>query len=202
MARNLRGFIVFAIMVTVVLGALRLLSWIPEAVQGGTLRRFESIEEAKGHLKLSLYLPAFYPDSIRWPPLLISGQTIPYPAVLTEFSAKDRDGVLLVITQTAKQHQPLRERIRLASLREQVRYPFKGRTALLEVGACEDGKPCSRFSWEEGPFAISLTTKSAPMELVKMAESIIPRDGQTGESADKDAISLPGGQTRKIYRGK
>lgn len=179
MLGKIRGLVVFAVMVAIVLGALRLLSWIPEAVRDGTLQRFDTIEEAKAHLKIRrLYLPAFYPQNVRWPPLLIGGQTAPYPAMITEFSAKDRDGVFLVITQTTRPHQPLRERITLASLREQVRYPFKGRIALLEVGTCAGGDACSRFSWTEGAFDISLTMKSSPMELVAMAESMIPREEQ------------------------
>lgn len=172
-----RGLIIFVIMAAIVLGALRLLSWIPEAVQEGALRRFESAEEAKRHLKIDrIYLPAFYPQSVSWPPLFIGGQTSPYPALITEFSGKDRDGVYLVITQTARPHLPLRERITMVSQRERVRYPFKGRSALLEVGTCAGGDACSRFSWEEGPYALSLTMRSSPMELVTMAESMIPRE--------------------------
>ncbi len=183
MLDSLRGLVVFSVMVALVLGALRLLSWVPEAVQEGTFRRFETVDEAKEHLKISRFdLPAFYPENVRWPPLLIAGQTRPYPAMLTEFGARDRDGVYLVITQTVRPHPPLGESIRLDSIREQVRYPVKSTTALLQVGSCPGGESCSRISWQEGPVEIALAMKAAPLELVRMAESMIP-GGPTGNPA-------------------
>lgn len=186
MLEKVRGLIVFSVMTALVLAALRFLSWIPEVVRDGTLRRFESLEQAKAHLKIKrMFLPAFYPPSIVWPPILVAGQTSPYPALITEFSGKGTEGVYLAITQTARPRPPLRERISMASIREQVRYPFKDRTALLEVGTCAGGEACSRFRWEEGPFDISLIMKSTPMELVRMAESMIPRETIDGHGKDE-----------------
>lgn len=179
MPKHLKGLIVFAVMAVILLGALRLLSWIPEAFDAGSFRRFETIEEARSHTKIGkILLPAFYPQSVKWPPTLIGAQTNPYPAVITEFSGKDSEGVYLTITQTSASHPALAARIRMLSIREKVHYPFKGRNAFLEVGVCEDEKQCSRFSWEEGPFTIALILRSSPMELVRMAESMIPREDE------------------------
>ncbi|MDH4163747.1 MAG: hypothetical protein OEW15_13840 [Nitrospirota bacterium] len=183
MRNQLKGIVVFLIMAAILLGALRLLSWIPEAFDTGSFRRFETPEEARSHTKIGqIYLPAFYPQSVTWPPTLIGAQTHPYPAVITEFSGKGREGVYLTITQTALSRRPLAARILMASVREKVTYPFKGRKALLEVGVCEDDKQCSKFSWDEGPFAMALIIRSAPTELVRMAESMIPRE-QDGHPA-------------------
>lgn len=185
MREHLKGIVIFAVMALILLGALRLLSWIPEAFDPGSFRRFDTVEEARSHTKIGqIYLPAFYPPSVIWPPTLIGAQTHPYPAVITEFSGKDAAGVYLTITQTAKTHRPLKARVYLTSTREQVRYPFKGRNALLEVGACEDGSRCSRFSWEEDAYSMALIIRSAPTELVRMAESMIPRERE-GQTPDK-----------------
>lgn len=183
MREQVKGIIVFALMAAVLLGALRLLSWIPEAIDEGALRRFASVEEARSHLKIArIYLPAFYPASVRWPPTLIGGQTTPYPAVIFEFGGADRKGVFLAITQTRTPHRPLQEPIRIVAIREKVSYPFKGRTALLEVGACADGTTCSRFTWDENGDRLSLVLRSSPVELVRIAESMIPR-GESGSGA-------------------
>jgi hypothetical protein len=182
MRPKLIGFALFALIAAALVGVLRLFNWAPTALQEGAFQRFSTVEEAKAHMNIAqVYLPAFYPQSVRWPPTLIGAQTRPYPAVLTEFTGREQPGVYLVITQTARRHPPLPERIKMKAVREQVRYPFKGRTAVLEVGICKDDEQCSSFAWDEGDYSIRLVMRSSPMELVRMAESMIPREPTPGE---------------------
>jgi hypothetical protein len=148
---------------------------VPTAVQEGAFQRFDSIEDVKTRLRIgTIYLPAFYPQSVRWPPALIGAQTTPYAAVMMEYRGRDQQTIYLVTTQTARPNPPLQERLRLVEVREKVRYPFKGRTAVLEVGVCRDSEQCCRMSWEEGDYLITLVLRSSPMELVRIAESMIP----------------------------
>jgi len=175
--RTLGGLLVFTTMIAVLLGMLQVLNWIPEAVQEGAFRKYTSIDEVRAHLKIDpVYTPVYYPRSVQWPPALIAAQTRPYTAVLTEFSkSEDRNETILVITQTARSHPPLALKIRLTEVRETVQYPFKGRVAVLEVGVCRREEQCSRMVWDEGEFRLSLAMRSSPVELVRIAESIIAR---------------------------
>jgi len=173
--RTLGGLLVFVIMITVLLGMLQVLNWIPSAVQEGAFRKYASIEEVRAHLKINpVYTPVYYPRSVQWPPALIAAQTRPYTAVLTEFmKSDDRSETILIITQTARSHPPLAIKLRLAEVRETVQYPFKGRVAVLEVGVCRKEEQCSRMVWDEGEFRLSLVMRSSPVELVRIAESIV-----------------------------
>jgi hypothetical protein len=173
--RTLGGLLVFVIMIAVLLGMLQVLNWIPAAVQDGAFQKFASIDEVRAHLKINpVYTPVYYPRSVQWPPALIAAQTRPYTAVLTEFmKSDDRNETILIITQTARSHPPLALRLGLTEVRETVQYPFKGRVAVLEVGVCRKEEQCSRMVWDEGEFRLSLVMRSSPVELVRIAESII-----------------------------
>lgn len=177
MKRTLGGLLVFVVMITILLGMLQVLNWIPAAVQEGAFRKYASTEEVRAHLKINpVFTPAYYPRSVQWPPSLIAAQTRPYAAVLTEFSSSDdRTETVLVITQTARSHPPLSLKLNLMQVRETVQYPFKGRVAILEVGVCGKEVQCSRMFWDEGEFRLTLVMRSSPVELVRIAESMIAR---------------------------
>lgn len=183
MKRTIGGFVVFAAMIAILVGLLQLINWIPSAIQEGALREYASIEDVRALAKIgAVYAPVYYPKSVRWPPVLIAAQSRPYPAVVTHFRGSESPGEpILIITQTARDHPPLSNSITLDSVRETVTYPFKGRTAVLEVGPCGKDDTCSRMTWDEEAFRIILTMRSSPSELVQMAESMIPRS--SGEAS-------------------
>ncbi len=79
----------------------------------------------------------------------------------------------LVISQTALPHSLAHEKIKMVQVKETVHYFFKGRNAMLMVGACNDDEHCSRISWKEGEYRISVTMKSTPFDLLKVAEGMV-----------------------------
>lgn len=175
MKKTLGGMFIFSVMVVILTALLQLLNWIPSAVQEGAFQRYATVEDLRNHLKsVPVYMPAYFPRSVQWPPSVIAAQARPYPAVVLEFvSGEPPLDTVLVITQTAVPHPPLLERLRLTAVRESVRYPFKGRTALLEVGSCRKDDLCSRMTWTEGNTGLALVMRSSPAELAKIAESMI-----------------------------
>ena len=168
---------VFGAMIAVLTALLQLLNWIPSAIQDGAFQRYATIEELREHLKnVAVYTPAYFPPTVQWPPSLIAAQTRPYSAIVMEFAQSDNPGeTILVISQTAIPHPPLIEKLRLTAIRESVRYEFKGRTALLEVGVCRKDEQCTRMTWAEEHAGIALIMRSAPVELVRIAESMITK---------------------------
>ena len=167
--------LIFVMMIAVLVGILQVLNWMPSAIQVGAFQKYANIEELRSHLKIGIvYTPAYFPRNVRWPPSLVAAQTRPYPAVVMEFTNSDAPGeTILVITQTALPHPPLAEKLRLAEVRETVRFPFKEREALLEAGVCQNDDPCSRMTWHEGVFRLSLVMRSSPADLVRIAESMV-----------------------------
>lgn len=184
MKRTIGGFLVFAIMIVILLGVLQVVNWIPSAVQEGGFSRYRSIDEAREHLKLKrLFVPVYYPRSVRWPPVLVAGQARPYPAVVMEFLKSDDDETALAITQTEGSHSPLRDTVLLDVVRERTAYPLKGRAALLESGLCRTGERCSRISWNEEGYRVTVAMSDSPVELLRIAESMLPGPGPAPATA-------------------
>lgn len=169
------NFIIFGASMIAVVAGLKAMNWVPSALQEGLLRRYSSIEEVKERLKLSrIYAPAYYPQCLKWPPVTIAAQKRPYTAVVMEFVQKEMTDVCLVISQTELGRRPPEEKIVLSTVRQSVRYRLKGRDMLLEVGSCKDNAQCSRISWEEDGYRIVVSSRSTPVDLVRIAESMIP----------------------------
>lgn len=182
MQRKALNFLLFGIAVAALLAALRLMHWAPTALQAGLLQRYNSVEEVKAKLNIRhVYAPAYFPLCFRWPPALIIAQTRPYTAVVMEFMRTDGDDICLVVAQTEVPRSPPRVRISLAEVRESVRHSLKGRPAFLETGLCDDGGVCSRISWEEDGYRILIIGRSAPAQLEKIAESVIPFQSRGSE---------------------
>jgi hypothetical protein len=174
MRTKLLSFLLFGMTVAALIVALKFVNWVPAAVQGGFLRRYDSVEDVRSKLKIkTVYTPSYYPQSFKWPPSQIAAQTRPYPAVVMEFTQKEKSDVCLVISQTALPHSALGDKIEILHVKETVRYSLKKRDAVLEVGVCKNDEPCSRITWDEGDYRISVVMKSTPADLIKIAESMI-----------------------------
>lgn len=174
MRTKLRNLLLFGAAVASLIIVLKMMNWMPLAVEEGLLRRYSSIDEVKSKLKIkTIYTPAFYPQSLRWPPSQIAAQTKPFTAVVMEFAQKENNDVFLIISQIAAHHSLPDEKIKILRIKETVRYPLKGRDALLVVGVCRDGEPCCRIAWDEEEYRISLVMRSTPINLLKIAESMV-----------------------------
>jgi hypothetical protein len=174
MRTKLRDLIIFGVAVAGLIAALRVMNWLPSAVQDGMMKQYGSFLEVRRQLRLQdVYVPTYYPEYLRWPPTLIAAQSRPFTAVLIEFAQKEKDDVCLVISQTAFPHSVPNDKIKISNVKEMVQYSFKGREAMLVVGVCKDDEPCSRISWEESEYRISLSMKSTPIELIKIMESMV-----------------------------
>lgn len=163
----------FAVVVAVVVAALKLLNWIPGALEPGLMARYPSIEDAVAKLGLrEVYVPAYFPESLGWPPAEILAQSRPYEAVIMQF-VRARDGeTALVISQARSADFEPEVAVRIHTVREIVPVDLDGRKARLEAGSCEDGSACSRIRWEEGEVRIVLTMRAPPAEIIRIARSM------------------------------
>ncbi|MGE5189112.1 MAG: hypothetical protein ACM3NF_03535 [Gemmatimonadota bacterium] len=164
----------FAIGIAILVGATMAVNWIPVVVEGDLLREYDSFDAVNAGLpSLPIYVPSYFPQDLRWPPSRILAQGRPFPAVLMEFEGRRSGRTALVISQSAGGRFPPDGTVRIAAVKEKTSYRLKGRDARLEVGACGDGGTCSRIAWTEGAYRIDVTGRSAPLELIRVAESMI-----------------------------
>lgn len=171
---KVQGFAYFVLSVIAIVVVLKTLNWLPMVLQEGTLRPYGSIEEVKSKLNIKdMYVPSYFPQSISWPPSKILAQTKPSVATLLIFDRPGKVGPALVISQSVSERFSPDMLIKIVQIKERVPYQLDGKKALLEVGFCEKDEPCSRITWVEGIYTITITMKSLPIDLVQIAKSMV-----------------------------
>ncbi len=173
MHKKALGLLYFAAAVAILVALLKVTNWLPTVLQEGSMKKYHSIDEVQTKLKIKdIYVPSYIPQNVVWPPSAIMAQSRPFPAVLLEFSHAKTGDVDLVISQVSDKGSLPERRLSLTQVTEKTSYPLKGRNAFLEVGLCKNDVPCSRISWHEGTYTITVAMRSAPFELLKIAESM------------------------------
>ncbi|MBI4690995.1 MAG: hypothetical protein HY754_12150 [Nitrospirae bacterium] len=175
MRKNFLNFIFFGITITILITTLKVLNWLPTVFHEGAMRKYDNIEEVRVKLRIKeVYIPSYFPQSIKWPPSDIFAQAKPFTAIVMEFKNAAKGDTTLIISQvTAGSNFIYDRKIKMLQTRERINYPLKGRNASLEVGVCVNDEPCSRISWDEGEYRINAVMKSTPIDLLKIAESML-----------------------------
>jgi hypothetical protein len=174
MPRKFSNYLLFAAGVVLLLGGLKLAGWLPLMAQKDLLRKYKTVEDVKSELGIrEIYVPSYFPQNLSWPPSTVLAQGKPFPALVMEFGQIEGTSAGLVISQSLSDTFRTDGKIRIVQLKEKVRYPLKGRDSLLEVGTSAGGEPCARVSWREGNYHITVTARSTPFELIKVAESML-----------------------------
>jgi hypothetical protein len=173
--RKIVGFLSFVLALALLVGALKVMNWLPSVVQEGFVSEYKDIEDVRDKLKIKdIYVPSYFPQPVKWPPSAIWAQTRPFTAIVMEFKNVENGDIELTISQVSAKARFIPDnKIKIEQVREKVDYSLKGRKALLEVGACENEERCSLISWIEGKYRITVAMKSPPFELIKIAESML-----------------------------
>jgi hypothetical protein len=177
MKGKISGFIAFAAGLAVLVLFLKAANWFPLAVDRDLMQRYGDFDEMRSRVGIAQVLvPSYFPEEYRWPPSGILAQGKPYPAVVMEFerSGRVKGGEIgLLICQAADNDFVPGGKPRISRVRERAPYSLKGRTALLEVGDGEKGETCTRISWLENGFKVTLIARSTPFEAIRVAESML-----------------------------
>lgn len=173
MSKRIRGFFYFALAIIILIATLKLVNYLPLVIQPDAMRRYKSVEEVKARLKIKdVYVPSFFPQGLIWPPSEILAQNKPFTAVIMEFKNADKGDVALTISQSISASFKPDEKIKIQRIKERVGYPLRGRDMILEAGVCSNEQPCSRMTWSEGRYTLSVSAKAEPPELMKIVESM------------------------------
>ena len=174
MNKALSRFLSFALMIGLLILALKIMNWVPLALNQDMLRRYKTIEEVHSALNMkTIYVPSYFPQQISWPPSSIMAQSKPFSAIIMEFTRADKKNPALVIYQSEDHSLNIENPIEISVVREKVRYTVQGRDAVLTVGSCRNDEPCSEVTWTEGKYTMTVFMKSTPFELTKIVESML-----------------------------
>src|SRR5512135_388396 len=173
MKRLLGGFVAFVAVIILLVLALAILNRIPPFFQKDTLRRYDNLDEVRTTLNMKdIAVPSYFPQDVSWPPFEILAQGKPFPAVFMKFKQTGTGNIALVISQSEGDLNAGNP-IEIVSVTQNVEYQLKGRKAVLTVGIGKKGEPCGRIMWKENSRFLSVSMRSTPFELTKIAESMI-----------------------------
>jgi hypothetical protein len=160
--------------VVVVLLILKLLNWLPSVLQAEGVKKYRSVEDAKAALKIPhIYLPAYFPEYIAWPPAEIFAQRRPFPMIMMHFSRRDSMGFVLSFFQAdSKAGYEPEYKSHILYVKKRSTVDIKGRPGLLEIAVCSGRERCNRLSWIEKGYQITLIADDSPEQLLRMAESM------------------------------
>ncbi len=167
------GTIYLITAVLALVGVLMVMNRVPLMLDKGIIRKYASVEEAASAAGMKgLSMPSYFPRDIQWPPSEVIAASRPSKFIVMEFLNRLRGDVSMIIMQGEPYLPPLDEKMKFKAM-EKTKYALKGRNAVLELGTCKEEK-CSRICWNEDENRkISILMKAPPVELIKVAESIV-----------------------------
>lgn len=182
MGRFLRESVRIVLPLVLVLGAvslsLSLLNRLPSYIQENRadgVRVYNTVDEAERDLGVRIWIPAYFPDYLHWPPVEIKAKRRPVLTISLLFrSRQGADPVLFI-------HEILSEPGELpADAREpgpvvnRYKIDIGDGQGSLTLSKDKEGRNWSYLSWEKGGrYLVGLTVHS-PEELLKIARSIRP----------------------------
>ena len=154
-------------------GLLAALDSAPGCIQGVPrgVRPVKTVQEAERRLRARLALPAYFPDTLRWPPSAIRVVQDASPAAALAFEGR-AGGVELWLAQTVAGDGPISP-----SLLPKVTVLGKGTVAIGAEEATlsrivgEDGTIWHEIAWHQFGRRLALRGKGSLDELIRMARS-------------------------------
>lgn len=164
----------FAVTVIIVLLVLKLLDWMPSALQDEGIKKYSSVDDVKAALKIpKVFVPAYFPEYITWPPAEIFAQRRPFLLAIMHFTHRDSKSFALSLFQADSRagYEP-KYKSDVMYVRKESPITIKGRPGTLVIAVCSGRERCNRVSWEEGIYRITLIADDTPEQLIRMAESV------------------------------
>jgi hypothetical protein len=169
----LRSVLTLVLVVGGTAGLLAALDSAPGCIQGVPrgVRNLKSIDEAERRLRGTLALPAFFPDTLQWPPSAIRAVQDTSPAVALAFQGR-AGGVELWLAQTMAGDGPIPPSLLPpATVLGKGSVAVGGEEATLSRIVGEDGTIWHEIAWRQFGRRLVLRGKGPLDQLVRMARS-------------------------------
>ena len=164
------------ILVCVVSISLYLLKKVPAYMQEREQRSYGSVEEAERSLGLRIFLPAYFPDYLIWPPKEIKVARKPSLMITLIFiSQEDRRPSLIIHEIISSRDQSKGAGVGLMEPErdsEKIQVSVGGEKGTQELGVLEAGRRWTQLSWKHGDRKMVLRSNRSVEDLLKIARSI------------------------------
>lgn len=157
-------------------GALRGLDALAGYLQGEPrgVKRYRSIEEVEKKVGARVLLPAYFPDTLAWPPAAVRLARRPWPTVALSFAGREGNGHRLFIYQTFGEAGSLSPELlpppgQLLNTTTVLLDGSEGRLSRI-VG--ENGEIWHVLTWEKDGRQLALRFRGPVEELLRMARSL------------------------------
>ena len=135
-----------------------------------SFKEYKSFDEVKNITKI--YLPAYFPSTIKWPPAKIYAQKHPIKAIITEYT-NNSNKIVLEIFQVQYKKFNYKSHINIKEILEESLLNINNHKAKIYSGLCSDREYCSRIEIAIEKGQLILIGKFQIQELLKIAKSMI-----------------------------
>jgi hypothetical protein len=154
-------------------GGLALLDGVPAWVNGESrdVRIARSLEEAERRVRARLVLPAYFPDTLAWPPERIRVLPGAPPAVALVFTARGGGEPRFVLSQSLGADEPSERLVPAATPLDESRIAVGTAPGTLRRIIGPDGQPWRELRWTQDGRRLVARSKGSLEELIRMARS-------------------------------
>ena len=155
---------------------LRILHLVPPHLAPEPMRTYATVEEARRVTGLPLYLPAYFPDFLRWPPEEVHGWTEPGPRISVTVILRDSvQPVLWIEEWVYRPGESVPDLPKAAQIVERETVDM-GKGVWAEMVSYKVlGAPLyHRLFWDQEDVRVLLTASLPLEELLRMARSMYP----------------------------
>jgi hypothetical protein len=169
----LRAAAWLAVVGAVMLGALAALDAVPAWINGESrdVRLARSLEDAERRVRARLVLPAYFPDTLDWPPQRIRVLAGQPPAVVLQVAARAGGETRLVLAQTIGPGEIPERLLPPAGALDDTTVAVAGSQARLRRIVGPDGQIWREVAWTQGGRTLVARSKGNLDELLRMVRS-------------------------------
>jgi hypothetical protein len=156
--------------------ALKALDRVPAILTGTPhgARVYTTMDQAEQALGTRIWLPGYYPDTLRWPPARIEADLRPPISVAVRIAGRDDGRERLVICESLGETPaaPPASLLPPGEILETARVALRAHDATLVRMLAPDGRIAHEVSWDQGSRRLTLRAVLAAEELLRIAASL------------------------------
>ncbi len=165
--------VTLALVIGTAAGLLRMLDAVPDLIRDESrgVKRVDSVEEVERRFAQRVLVPAYFPDTLRWPPATIRIHDGPPPSVALTFLDRAGETVFVVYQSFGAPAAPPRQLLPPMQALHKSRIALAGRDAELVRLLAADGRIWHEVAWHDAGRGVTLRFQGAVGELLTMARS-------------------------------
>ena len=172
--RALAGWALVVLGTALILGFVDLVPGYLTGMPRG-VKSVGSVEQAERRLSGRLLLPAYFPDTLRWPPIAVDIYQGPPAAAAVAFAGSGGPGVRLIVCQTLEPSESIPVKLLPPGLiLESARTSVGASPGTLTRIQLDDGRIVHEVTWRDARRTMALRCDGSVDQLLAMARSLGP----------------------------